>query len=206
MVSIFSNVSIAPILFFLAVPLTILHALTQTTGAGLPTDQSFNMGVGTVAVGLLGTCLSWTLYPHFGRRTIFNYGLALSFILQLILDILDCVPGKTAHTGVIWAQAAMVIIWNFFYNLTIGPFSSSILCEISAVHVREKTIAFGTAVRAVLGIGMTVAMPYMINPDQANLEGKIGFFFGCLSGLSFIWAYFRVPETVSVCVMWLDTR
>jgi len=35
----------------------------------------------------------------------------------------------------------------------------------------------------------------MINPDQANLRGKIGFFFGGLSVLALIWAYFRVPET-----------
>lgn len=25
---------------------------------------------------------------------------------------------------------------------------------------------------------MTVAIPYMINPDQANWRGKIGFFYG----------------------------
>jgi SP family general alpha glucoside:H+ symporter-like MFS transporter len=29
-----------------------------------------------------------------------------------------------------------------------------------------------------MGIVMTVAIPYMINPDQANLRGKLGFFFG----------------------------
>lgn len=36
---------------------------------------------------------------------------------------------------------------------------------------------------------------YMINPDQANLRGKIGFFYGGLSAISLVWAYFRVPET-----------
>lgn len=63
------------------------------------------------------------------------------------------------------------------------------------MHVREKTIAFATAVQAFVGIGMTVAVPYMINPDQANLQGKMGFFFGVLAGVSCLWAYFRVPET-----------
>lgn len=35
----------------------------------------------------------------------------------------------------------------------------------------------------------------MINPDEADLRGKIGFFFGGLSLISLVWAFFRVPET-----------
>ena len=49
--------------------------------------------------------------------------------------------------------------------------------------------------QALIGIVMTVAIPYMINPDQANLRGKLGFFFGGLAALCFVWSYFRVPET-----------
>jgi hypothetical protein len=29
-----------------------------------------------------------------------------------------------------------------------------------------------------VGIIMTVAIPYMLNPDQANWRGKVGFFYG----------------------------
>ena len=36
---------------------------------------------------------------------------------------------------------------------------------------------------------------YMINPDQANLRGKIGFFYGGLSAICLVWAWIRVPET-----------
>ena len=70
-----------------------------------------------------------------------------------------------------------------------------ILCECSATRVRGKTIAIATAVQALVGIVMTIAIPYMINPDQANLRGKLGFFFGGLAALCLIWSYFRVPET-----------
>lgn len=42
---------------------------------------------------------------------------------------------------------------------------------------------------------MTVAIPYMINPAEANLQGKLGFFFGGLAGLCLVWSFFRVPET-----------
>lgn len=165
--------------------------------AGLPTYQAFNMGLGFLAVGVLGTCLSWVLIIYCRRRTIYNGGLALLAALQLVIGVLDCAPNKKNRPCIIWAQASMLVFWNFFYNLTIGPVGFSILCESSAMQVREKTIAFATAVQAVVGIGMTVAVPYMINPDQADLGGKLGFFFGGLATLCFGWAYFRVPETVS---------
>ena len=35
----------------------------------------------------------------------------------------------------------------------------------------------------------------MINPDEADLRGKMGFFFGALSALGLVWSFFRVPET-----------
>lgn len=46
-----------------------------------------------------------------------------------------------------------------------------------------------------LGIVMTIAIPYLINPDQANARGKVGFFFGGLGLISLVWAFFRIPET-----------
>jgi hypothetical protein len=81
------------------------------------------------------------------------------------------------------------------FSLTSIPNSFVILCEVSATKVRSKTIAIATAVQAIFGIAMTVAFPYLINPDQADLRGKVGFFFGGLSAFSLLWAYFRCPET-----------
>lgn len=35
----------------------------------------------------------------------------------------------------------------------------------------------------------------MINPDEANLGGYVGFVFAGLCGLATIWAFFAIPET-----------
>lgn len=159
------------------------------------------MSLGFLAVGVLVSILCWFLILNFGRRAIYSYGLYLLTALQLLIGILDCVPNYSDRPSVIWAQASLLLIWNFFYNLTIGPVGFSILCETSATRVRGKTIAFATAVQAFVGIGMTVAVPYMINPDQADLRGKMGFFFGGLAAVSCVWVYYRVPETV--CSHWI---
>lgn len=105
-------------------------------------------------------------------------------VLQFVIGILDCVPNYEKRPNVIWAQASMMVVWNFAYSLSVGPVCFVILCECSATKVRSKTIALATAVQAMLGIVMTVAIPYMINPDAANWRGKLGFFFGVRIGSS----------------------
>jgi MFS transporter, SP family, general alpha glucoside:H+ symporter len=118
------------------------------------------------AVGFVGTIGSWFLMLWIGRRTIFLQGLAVLVILQLIIGILDCVPGRPS--GAIWAESTLMLVWNFAYDLSVGPICFTLLGECSAARVRSKTIAVATAAQGVLGIVMTVAIPYMINPDEVS--------------------------------------
>lgn len=154
------------------------------------------MGVGYLAVGFVGCIASWWLITKVGRRRIYISGLATLALLMILIGILDCVPNYESRPGVIWAQSTLMIVWNGIYDLTIGPVCFVLICEVSATKVRAKTIAVATAVQAFCGIIMTVAIPYMINPDQANMRGKLGFFFGGLSAISLVWAWFRIPETM----------
>ena len=165
------------------------------TLAGLPTAKAFDMGVGFLALGFVGTLFSWVLLIRFGRRSIYLTGLALLVVLLLIIAILDCAPNYENRPAIRWTQSSLMLIWNFCYDFSVGPVCFVILCECSATKVRSKTIAIATAVQAMAGIVMTIAIPYMINPDQANMRGKLGFFFGGLSVFCFTWAYLRVPET-----------
>ncbi|KAI1851754.1 hypothetical protein JX266_003216 [Neoarthrinium moseri] len=161
--------------------------------AGLATEDAFYMSIGFLAVGFVGTIGAWFLMLRFGRRTIYLQGLGMLAILQLIIGILDCVPGRPS--GVAWAESTLMLVWNFAYDLSIGPVCFTLLGECSAARVRSKTIAVATAAQGIIGIVMTVAIPYMINPDEANMQGKLGFFFGGLAALCYVWAFFRVPET-----------
>ncbi|KAF2101753.1 general substrate transporter [Rhizodiscina lignyota] len=163
--------------------------------AGLATNKAFDMSVGFLAVGFVATCFSWVLLTRFGRRVIYNTGLLCLVVLLLIIGILDCIPDYDSNPNLAWTQASLMIVWNFCYDWSVGPVCFVIISETSATKVRSKTIAVATAVQAVVAIAMTVAIPYMFNPDQANIRGKIGFFFGGLSAISLIWSYFRVPET-----------
>lgn len=132
--------------------------------AGLPTDQSFDMSVGFLALGFIGTCLSWFLLVHVGRRRIYISGLACTTILMFIIGILDCVPNYENKHSVIWAQSVLMLIWNFIYGWSLGPVCFVILCEVSATRVRSKTIGVATAAQATLG-----KSEYMFLPKAAGL-------------------------------------
>ncbi|KAL2070027.1 hypothetical protein VTL71DRAFT_14707 [Oculimacula yallundae] len=163
--------------------------------AGLDGQKSFNMSVGYLALGWVCTCISWIFISKWGRRRIYNIGLAILAVIMFLIGILDCVPNYENRSDIIWAQSTLMILWNGVFDLSIGPVCYTIFCEVSATKVRTKTIAVATSAQALVGIVMTVAIPYMINPDQANMRGKMGFFFGGLSVLCLIWCWFRVPET-----------
>ncbi|CAK7234321.1 hypothetical protein SBRCBS47491_008908 [Sporothrix bragantina] len=166
------------------------------THGGLSTKTAFDMSIGFLSTGFVGTIVSWFLILRWGRRTLTLAGLVGLTILMFLVAILDCVPRPSdGGDSLDWAEAGLLLVWNFVYDLSIGPVCFVIISECSATRVRSKSIAVCTAAQGILGIIMTVAIPYLINPDQANARGKVGFFFGGLSLFCLVWTYFRVPET-----------
>ncbi|TQV96367.1 hypothetical protein V2A60_003220 [Cordyceps javanica] len=158
--------------------------------AGLPTASSFNMGVGVTACGLAGNIVSWFTVNSLGRRKIFLGGIGILTTILLLIGILDLIPTGGAK----WAQAALTVIYAFFYFLSLGAMAFTILSETSSTTLRAQSIALATATQAVMGTAFNFAIPYMINPDEGNLKGKVGFVFGGLGLFAFIGSYFLIPE------------
>lgn len=89
--------------------------------------------------------------------------------MLLLIGILDVIPTGAAK----WVQAAITVVWAFVYFLTIGAMAFAILGETSSVSLRAHTAALATATQAVMGTAMNFAIPYMVNPDEGNLKGKV---------------------------------
>ncbi|KAG6044772.1 hypothetical protein E4U17_000401 [Claviceps sp. LM77 group G4] len=162
--------------------------------AGLSSSDAFSMGVANTALGFVGTIISWPLMNYFnlGRRTIYNSGLAVMTALLFVIGFLS-IPKD--NTGAIWAMASLMDVWTFVYQMTVGPICFVIISEISATRLRERTIAIATAVQAGASIVTTIAMPYMLNSNEADWGGKSGFLFGAISIVCLVWCYFRLPES-----------
>ena len=174
--------------------LVIGYAVYFFTLAGLQTAQAFNLGVGLLALGFVGTCLSWPLIAKYGRRSIYNYGLVCLTLIVLLVGVLDVLPNYSTNSNIPWAQSSMMVIYNFVYDLTIGPVCFVIISETSSAKLRGKTIAFSTAVNALINIACAVGIPYGLNPDAGNLRGKLAFVFLGTTVPCVIWCFLALPE------------
>jgi hypothetical protein len=118
--------------------------------AGLDSSDAFSMNLGLTSIGFVGTCLAWPLLSYIGRRTAYLWGCAGLTVLLFLIGVLDLVPRSNA--GPVWAQCALILVCNFVYDLTIGPFCFVLLAEVSSAKLRSVTIALATVTYQSLSI------------------------------------------------------
>lgn len=158
--------------------------------AGVSVADSFNLGVGVTACGVLGNFISWFIVERYGRRIVFLLGMSTLTTLLLLIGIMDVIPTNGAQ----WAQSSFTVIYAFVYFMTIGAMAFVLLGEVSSPSLRAKTMGLAAVTQSIFGIVMNVAIPYMVNPDAANLKGKVGFVFGGLGAIATVGSFFYVPE------------
>lgn len=159
--------------------------------AGLNTANAFDLTMAQYGLGAIGVFVAWTLMPWFGRRTLY---LAGSMVLCLILLIVGFISIPTQSASTSWATGAMLLVYAFVYDSTVGPLCYSLVAELSSTRLRQKTIVLARNSYIISYIISNVLFPRMLNPIAWNWGGKVGFFWAGICFLSIIWAYFRLPE------------
>lgn len=159
--------------------------------AGYSTSESFRIQIAQPVLSIVGNLMAAVMVDKVGRRNLTFWGL-------LILVVLLFIEGGLATAGSpaeIKGAVAMVLIYSWMYNVSIGSTAFSILCETSTSRLRVKTIAIGLALQNSINVMWQFVLPYLFNPDKANLGGKVAFIFGGVSffALAYLW-YFQ-PET-----------
>ncbi|THY05007.1 sugar porter family MFS transporter [Aureobasidium pullulans] len=160
--------------------------------AGLDVSSAFSMSLGQYGLGAVGTILSWLLMLKFGRRTLYLWGqIAMAFIL-MVVGFLGIAPASAA--GAHWGIGALILIYTFIYDMTVGPVCYSLVAEIPSTRLRNKTVVLARNLYNITGVVANVLTPHMLNPDAWNWGAKAGFFWAGTGALCAVWTYFRVPE------------
>jgi SP family general alpha glucoside:H+ symporter-like MFS transporter len=161
---------------------------------GLNSEQSFDMGVGLNAMGFVATILSIIPITYLGHRFTFTYGLALIVGLLYIVALLSFGKNYKETPAYGWTQACLLIVVQFFWQLTQGPLTYIIGAEVASTRLRSHTLSIAAIVDAGVAIATTVLGPYLLNPGAINAGAKTEFLYAGISTFSVVWCYFRLPE------------
>ncbi|KIK40403.1 hypothetical protein CY34DRAFT_24850 [Suillus luteus UH-Slu-Lm8-n1] len=168
--------------------------------AGFANTNAFNLGIGVTAIGIVGNLLTFYTVNRFGRRSVFFWGMLTCTTVLLLIGFISISHSQNAR----WTVAAFTIVYNFIYQTSIGPLGYVIFAEVSSAKLRSKTVALGIWVNSLFGMVVNIVVPYLVNPDQANLGGYVGFIFGGLAFTGTIWTWYFIPETKDRTVDELD--
>lgn len=161
----------------------------------ISTDKAFDMNIGGTAISLFCSLFAAVFLRYFGRRNTFTTGLALLCLLQMLVGILQLPSSYNQNPSFSLGQISLLYIAGAVFDLTIGPLAYSILIEVPSIKLRSKSVAISIAVDACCGILTNFITPYLINPGKANARGKVDFLCGGITLFTFLWSYFRLPET-----------
>lgn len=159
--------------------------------AGLEESASFNMSLVQYALGATGTVISWLLMARVGRRTLYLYGSCVLFCLLMILGVVSLAPSNS-HTN--WTIGAMLSVFTFIYDLTVGPVCYSLVSEISSTRLRAKSMVLARNLFNIGAIVVTILINYQLTTTAWNWGAKSAFFWGGVCFCCVVWVFFRLPE------------
>lgn len=158
--------------------------------AGMDSNNSFNMNLGVTFMAFAGTILSWITLTYFGRRIPFVSGMFVMLVCLLIIGGLAFTHDSNAK----WGQSALVMIFVFTYDFTIGPLTYCIVGEVSSSRLRSKSVGLARNAYNIVSIVGGVLNTYFMNPTAWNLGPKSAFFWAVSCALALVWCYFCLPE------------
>ncbi|KAJ4265335.1 hypothetical protein NW762_004620 [Fusarium torreyae] len=160
------------------------------TQAGMDASNSFSLSMAQYALGMVGTFGSWFLMHRVGRRTIHFTGLCSQLIILIIVGSLSFSKDNAS----VWAIGAMLIVFTFVYDFTVGPVTYSLISELSSTRLKAKTIVMARAAYNASNIFVNVMTNYQLSSSAWNWGARTAYFWAGTCLFSAIWVYFRLPE------------
>ncbi|KAL5606783.1 uncharacterized protein BROUX77_003976 [Berkeleyomyces rouxiae] len=162
--------------------------------AGLATDLAFTMQIVMYAVGMAGTFCAFGLLPIMPRRTLYLLGHVFMVLILGAIGVVGIFQSRLASAGS-WSVAVLLIMFNFVYNISVGPLTYTFVTLIPSAPMKTKTIAVARLGYCATTLFTSSIAPLQIAADSWNWGAKSGLFWGASGLCCLAYSYFRVPET-----------
>lgn len=151
--------------------------------------HAFDYNIGSATLGWLGVAIGMPLIDTAGRRIVLMVGCAGQAVFLFLMAGMGLPSKPNVHEA--HMLVASVMLYNFCNAGTLGPVSYVLGSEIGTGALREKTMAFTTAVSIVAAFVVAFSVPYILDKIAAN----VGWVFGAMATCAVVYTYFCVPET-----------
>ncbi|KAH8655853.1 putative sugar transporter [Xylariales sp. PMI_506] len=161
--------------------------------AGMDYNTLFKVSLGSLGLMLAGNMAGWVLLEKLGRRGVILYGMITCTACLLLIAVLTLFSYK--GPVIIYVQAFFMALWGFAYQGSIGGAGYTLVAETPTASLRAPTQALCTMTNGVFNGLWSLVLPFLFNPDKANLGGKVAFLFFGMSIPACIVIYYFYPET-----------
>ncbi|KAK7413392.1 hypothetical protein QQX98_007769 [Neonectria punicea] len=165
-------------------------------------DDAFLITVISVVCSLVAAGIAFFLIERVGRRPQLLGGMYGMLVCLLVVSLLGFF-GR----GLLWNSrclAAFCIIWAFFYFASVGAVGWAVVGEISSSRLRAKTTAVAAISSSIFNMAWSIAIPYLVNTEEANLGPRAALIFLGFSVPLAIVTFFALPETKAKTFAELD--
>lgn len=186
LIIIFAN--LLPPLFGLPFLTSASYFLQQV---GMSSKYSLLLLIVGIVIGFFANLAStWTL-SHIRRRRLAIVTLLLAAAVWGGMGIAGCFQNDSITP---WVAGGFMMVVIFVCGMGVWPVSYAVMSEASALRLRAKSQAIGGISAYVAAIFTNFVLPYLYNPDAADLKAKTGFVFmaTCVVGAGLTWLV--VPE------------
>ncbi|QKX61315.1 uncharacterized protein TRUGW13939_08463 [Talaromyces rugulosus] len=154
--------------------------------------NAFDYSIMSSCINTFCCVVSISITDKIGRRPILLLGSALQVVW------LFSMAGIGLHHNLSLVQKQVVIAATALSSASLcfswDPLNYIITTELPASKLRDKTQRVASIVSILTNFTFSFSTPYLLEEPYADLKSKVGFIFGGLAILSFVFAYFCVPE------------
>lgn len=183
----------------------VIMALQQLTGVTFSSSYGptfyKQVGLGSMAfayaainngVSVVTAIIGMVALDKYGRRDCTFWG---NWIQALFLFLIGGLGSKRNRTqSETDGMVASFILYAAALHATLGPAAYITAAEVGTAALREKTMAFATALNVIVGFVVVFTTPYLLSAPYANLGPKLGYVWGAFAGLGAVWVWFFMPE------------
>ena len=171
-------------------------------------SNPFLISLVTTLVNVLSTPFSFIMVEKIGRRNLLVFGAALMVIFQFITAIIGATAGKPGldNQNATRAMIAFICLNISAFATTWGPCAWIVIGEIFPLTIRSRGVGLATASNWFWNCIIAVITPYLVADQKhsAKLGSHIFFMWGGLCCVSFLFAFFFVPETKGLTLEQVD--